>query len=319
MQRICVVFIVFTILFSCKKEKEKLEVDVSNIAIDLKVARFDIDFYNTTKETLPKTKEQYRVLFPHDNDSVWINKINNKDEQELFAETQKIFQDFSGEEKQLEKLFQHISYYNKNFNSPTVITMLTNIDYDNRVVYNKDFLLISLDAYLGSTHEFYNDFPKYISQNNHREHLIVDVANAIINTQMPPNVERNFIDKIIYEGKKMYLLDAYLPQISDREKIGYVEEKWNWALNSEEDIWKYFIEKEFLFSSDSELNKRFIDIAPFSKFFLGEDVLSPGRIGIWVGWRIVRSYMEKNDVSLSQLLQTEEEEIFKKSKYKPKK
>ncbi len=319
MQRICAVFILITLLYSCKKEGKKLEIDVSNIAVDLKVARFDIDFYKTTKETLSKTKQQYSMLFPHNNDSVWINKINDKDEQELFIETQKIFKDLSKEEKQLEKLFQHIKYYNKNFQSPTVITMLTNIDYDNRVVYNKGFLLISLDAYLGETHEFYNDFPKYISQNNHKEHLIVDVANAIINTQIPPNVERNFIDKMIYEGKKMYLLDTYLPKVSDREKIGYTKEKWDWALNSEEDIWKYFIEKDFLFSTDSELNKRFLDIAPFSKFYLGEDTLSPGRIGVWVGWQIVRSYMEKNDVSLSELLQTEEEEIFKKSKYKPKK
>lgn len=318
MQRICIVFLITITFFSCKKEN-KLAIDVSNINIDLKLARFDIDFYKTTENSLKETKQKYRMLFPHDNDSVWINKINNKDEQELFLETQKVFENFSFHEKQIETLFQHVKYYNTNFNIPIVITMLTNIDYDNRVLYNQDYLLISLDAYLGSKHEFYNDYPDYIKLNNHKEHLIVDVANAIIDTQVPPNRGRNFIDKMIYQGKKMYLLDMYLPNISDKEKIGYMEEKMDWAVSSEEYIWKYFIEKELLFSTDSKLNQRFLEVAPFSKFYLGEDNLSPGRIGIWIGWQIVKSYMEKNDVSLSELLKTKEEEVFKKSKYKPKK
>ena len=73
-----------------------------------------------------------------------------------------------------------------------------------------------------------------------------------------------------------------------------------------------------LYSTDSKLDKRFIDIAPFSKFYLDQDNKSPGQIGGWIGWQIVRSYMQNNDVSLRKLLQTDAEIIFKKSKYKPK-
>lgn len=317
MRKILSFLLLLLVVFSCKKEN-KLEVDVSDINVDLKLARFDIDFYNTTPETLSKTKEIYPMFFPHDIDSVWINKIQNKDEQELYAETQKVYTDLFFLEKQLEKLFQHVKFYDKNFKEPIVITMLTNVDYENRVLFDSGLLLVSLDCYLGANHEFYVDFPEYIKQNNRKEHIIVDVANAIINKQMLPNNERSFINKMIYEGKKMYLLDAYLPQVSDREKIGYSEVKFNWAKESEEEIWKYFIEKELLYDTNSKLNKRFLDVAPFSKFYLGEDNLSPGQIGVWIGWQIVRSYMENNDVSLPELLQTEEDIIFKKSKYKPK-
>lgn len=317
MRKILSFLLLLLVVFSCKKEN-KLEVDVSDINVDLKLARFDIDFYNTTPETLSKTKEIYPMFFPHDIDSVWINKIQNKDEQELFAETQKVYTNLFFLEKQLDELFQHVKFYDKNFKEPIVITMLTNVDYENRVLFDSGLLLISLDCYLGANHEFYVDFPEYIKQNNRKEHIIVDVANAIINKQMLPNNERSFINKMIYEGKKMYLLDAYLPQVPDREKIGYSEVKFNWAKESEEEIWKYFIEKELLYDTNSKLNKRFLDVAPFSKFYLGEDNLSPGQIGVWIGWQIVRSYMENNDVSLPELLQTEEDIIFKKSKYKPK-
>lgn len=313
-------FILFTVIvfISCEKTTKNNKVDVSAIVANVKLARFDVDFYNTSKENLPETKKKYPMLFPHNIDSIWINKINNKDEQELFAETQKLYKDFSSEEKQLETLFKHIKYYNPKFKEPSVITMLTNIDYDNRIIYADSLLLISLDAYLGKNHPFYKEYPEYISQNNTKEHLIVDVANAFVNRQVPPKLNRRFIDKIIYEGKKMYLLDKYLPNISDKEKIGYSAQKYDWTKSNEEVIWRYFIENNILYSADSKLNKRFIDVAPFSKFYLSIDLLSPGRVGIYIGWQIVREFMNNNNLSLRELMQTKEEDIFKKSKYKPK-
>jgi len=84
-------------------------------------------------------------------------------------------------------------------------------------------------------------------------------------------------------------------------------------------IWSYFIEKELLYSTDNSLNKRFIDEAPFSKFYLDIDNESPGSVGAWLGWQIVRSYMKHNkEVGLKDLMTTENELIFKKSRYKPK-
>lgn len=317
MRKKIAVLLLLIFAIGCKKES-KNKIDVSHIAVDVKVGRFDIDFYTSSKETLSETKKKYPLLFPHHNDSVWINKINNKDEQELFTETQKVFTSFLPEERQLQSLFQHIQYYNPKFTVPTIITILTNIDYENRVVYANNFLLISLDAYLGANHEFYNDFPKYISQNNTRERIIVDVANIFINKQVPPSNRRTFLDKMIYEGKKMYLLDCYLPEVPDAAKIGYSNEKFAWAKNSEENIWRYFIDRDLLYSTDSKLNQRFLDVAPFSKFYLNEDNLSPGQIGIYIGWQIVRAFMQHNAISLQELMIASGEDILKKSKYKPK-
>lgn len=311
--------IIFTLLLlgfvSCKTSN-KTNVDVSKISIDVKVARFDVDFYNSSEEKLPEIKKKYPMLFPHDIDSVWVNKINNKDEQELFVETQKKYKDFSFEEKKLEKLFKHIKYYHPNFEEPIVITMLTNME--SRAVYADDFLFISLDNYLGKQHNFYADYPPYIRQTNTKEHLIVDVAKAFINSQIPPNRNRRFLDKMIFEGKKMYLLDMYLPEVSDHLKIGYSQKKMAWAQVNEESVWRYFIDKNLLYSTDTKLNKRFLDLAPFSKFYMEDDSDSPGQIGKYMGWQIVRAFMQNNDVSLQQLVQIKEEELFKKSKFKPK-
>lgn len=319
MRKILALVALVFISLSCKNdESNKLDVDVSNINVNIDLDRFDVDFYNTKPNELTKVKEKYPMLFPPQPDSVWINKINNKDEQELFTETQKVFPDVEEEKEKLTSLFKHVKYYNPRFVSPKVITMLTNIDYNNRIVYTDSLLLISLDAYLGEEHEFYNDYPAYVKQNNTKEHVVVDVAKAIIGKQMLPSIERSFIDKMIYRGKKMYLLDAYLPNVPDAIKIGYSQKKLDWAKSNEEQIWVYFIEKDLLYSTSKDVDKRFLDLAPFSKFYMEEDSQSPGRIGEWIGWQIVRSYMQKNDVSLHKLLQTSEEEIFKNSRYKPK-
>ncbi|MGB0880848.1 MAG: gliding motility lipoprotein GldB, partial [Polaribacter sp.] len=256
-----VVFILFSTLLSCNKDTPKT-IDLSKIDVHFSIDRFDVNFYNTSVKTLSSTKKKYPLLFPKDTkDSVWISKINDTDEQELFAETQKLYKDFSSTKKQLTSLFKHIKYYNPKFKSPKVITMLTNIDYDNRILYADSLLLISLDAYLGKNHEFYADYPKYIKENNTKEHIIVDVANAIIDTQIAQNNSRTFVSKIIYEGKKLYLSDLYLPTVSDKEKIGYTKDKLAWAESNEEQIWKYFIENKLLFSTDTKLNKRFIENA----------------------------------------------------------
>jgi len=312
-------FLMSFFLISCTKESTN-KVDVSGISVDYDVQRFDIDFYTSNTSELNDVQNKYPYLFPKTtHDSVWIGKINNSDEQELFKETQKVYQDFSKTEKELSSLFQHVKYYNESFKVPDVVTVLSNIDYEYRIVYSNTLVFISLDVYLGKAHQFYNEYPDYIKENNIQERIVVDLANKMIEGQVSKSLDRTFLSKMIVAGKKLYLLDLYVPLTSDQHKIGYSKEKYDWALGNEDQVWRYFIENNLLYSTDTKLNKRFLDIAPFSKFYLAEDNKSPGRIGQWIGWQIVRSFMQKNDVSLQSLLSMSEEEIFTKSKYKPKK
>ena len=84
-------------------------------------------------------------------------------------------------------------------------------------------------------------------------------------------------------------------------------------------MWRYFIEREMLYSTEQKLSSRFINPAPFSKFYLEIDNDSPGRVGAWIGWQIVRSYAKNNDIPIADLLKLDPKELFEKSKYKPKK
>jgi uncharacterized protein YjaZ len=56
---------------------------------------------------------------------------------------------------------------------------------------------------------------------------------------------------------------------------------------------------------------------PFSKFGLDSDNQTPPRVATWIGWQIVRSFMENNDIPAQQMMLMDAKEIFQKSKYKP--
>lgn len=216
-------------------------------------------------------------------------------------------------------MFKRVKYYYPKFIAPKVITILSNVDYNNRVVYADSLLFISLDVYLGKDHEVYQDYPKYIKQNFDKEHLLVDVAEQLSIPILRSSATNSFISRIIQEGKRLYLMAAFLPDSERAELIGYDKEQYEWAEISESDIWKYFIQNEMLYSNDPNLSERFIHDAPFSKFYLEVDKDSPGRIGTWFGWQIVNSFMKNNDMTLQKMIVTDNEEIFSKSKYKPKK
>lgn len=302
---------------SCSKEKQNAP-DLSGITSDPEIIRFEQLFYESSAEDLPDLKARFPYLFPGDNaDSVWVNKIEDEDEQYLYEEVQKQYTDFSEQRSRLESLFKHMKYYFPSFEEPRIITMVTQVDYNNKVLYADSLLFVGLDLYLGEDHEVYGDFPAYVKQNYQKDRLVVDVADALVRPILRPSDDNSFVSRMIQEGKRLEILGLLLPEVPKEEIIGYSQEQWNWAQMSESNIWKYFVQNELLYSTDPELSRRFIEEAPFSKFYMEVDRDSPGRIGSWFGWRIVEAYWSNDDPGMRELITVDNEELFKRSKYKP--
>jgi uncharacterized protein YjaZ len=180
-------------------------------------------------------------------------------------------------------------------------------------------VIIALDTYLGANHEFYVDIPKYITQNMEKSQVVSDLATNYSGKYIFQSQRKTLLDEMIYFGKQLYFKDKMIPFKKDAEKIGYTQSQLDWSIANESYIWQYFVERELLFSTDSSLPARFLAPAPFSKFYLELDNESPGRLGQYIGWQIVKAYMENNDVSLMDMLQKDAAEIFNNSKFKPRK
>ena len=202
---------------------------------------------------------------------------------------------------------------------PTIYTVIGEMDYNNKAIYANDKLIIALELYLGKGHEFYT-FPEYIEQNFEERQMMPDVVSSFAMRTIPAPTEKSLLSEMIYYGKELYLKDILLPNYTDSERIGYLPEQITWCQENESYIWRFFVDENLLYSSDSKLANRFINLAPFSKFYLEIDNESPGRIGQWIGWQIVRSYMENNPkTTVADLFKMDARELFEKSKYKPKK
>lgn len=305
-------------LFSCEEESKEAK-DIAKIPITFDVERFDLAFAEVTPSSLVNLKEKYPFMFSKRYaDSFWINKIKDTLQQQLHAETKKAFPNDLKEKEDIEKLFQHLKYYFPTFKTPRVITTTSSVDYRNKTIVTDTITLISLDTYLGKDHFFYDGIQKFIVENLKPDQIVVDLADEYAKKHVFQPKRRTFLDDLIYHGKLLYFKDKVIPFKTEASRIGYTEEELKWTKNNEEYIWRYFVDKELLYSTDAKLPGRFINPAPFSKFYLEEiDNNSPGSVGKFIGWQIVRAYMKNNDTNLNKMLSESAETIFNKSKYKP--
>ena len=312
------IVLLLVLMVSCDK-KSKVEKAVEAIPVALKVDRFDQAFFEAKPNELANLKAEYPFFFPEGTpDAVWIDKMQNKDWRALYAEVQKKFPDFNKQTTEIEDLFKHFKYYFPETVMPKIYTVIAEMDYHNKAIYADDKLIIALELYLGKAHQFYT-FPEYLKQNFEERQMMPDIVSSFAVRKIPPPTEKTLLANMIYYGKELYLKDIMLPDYTDAEKIGYTPEQITWSQENESYIWRFFIEEDMLFSTDSKLDNRFVNMAPFSKFYLEIDNESPGRIGQWIGWQIVRSFMENNEVSLQEMLKMDAKQIFERSKYKPKK
>lgn len=314
-----IVPILFLLFISCN-QKSKIEKEVENIPVQIKVVRFEKDFFECKPTEFQNLKKEYPFFFPAgEDDAVWLEKMQNPLWQELYAEVEKKYSNFDKQTTELEELFKHMKYYFPTIITPTVYTVIGEMDYNNKAIYANDKLIIALELYLGKEHKFY-EFPEYLKQNFNERQMMPDVVSSFSMRTNPPSKDQSLLAEMVYYGKELYLKDILLPNYTDAEKIGYLPEQITWCQENESYIWRFFVDESLLYSSDSKLSNRFINLAPFSKFYLEIDNESPGRVGQWIGWQIVRSFMKNNEkVTVKELLSMDYKEIFDRSKYKPKK
>ncbi len=310
--------IILLVVIACNS-KSDTEKEIAEIPVDIELVRFDKVFGQATLADLPNLKRTYPQFFPKQfHDSIWEGRLTDTLQRQLNEAVVEVFPKEGELEDGLTDLFKHIRYYYPNFFVPKVYTITSDVDYRTKVIAQDSLLVIELDTYLGADHPFYERIPLYIVKNMTPDAILSDVATAYSKRYISVPRQRSFLAQMLYFGKELYLKDLWLPSLEDAEKIGYTEEEYAWSQANEEEIWRYFVENELLYSTDAKLPSRFISPAPFSKFNLELDNESPGMIGRYIGWQIVKSFMENNDISLQELMLMEPEELFRKSKYKPK-
>jgi hypothetical protein len=199
---------------------------------------------------------------------------------------------------------------------PSVYTLISG--FNQQMVTADTILAIALDNYLGRDEDMYlrMDLAKYQRHTMDRKYLVSDCMKAWIYTEFTygDSID-NVLSNIMYEGKVMYAVRQLLPETPDSLIFGYTPGQLRWCRNNTAQMWTFLVEKKMLYSTDYLTISKLTGSAPFCALFTRE---SPGRAAVWLGYRIITSYMEHNKVSLEALLlDNDYQQILAKAKFKP--
>jgi gliding motility-associated lipoprotein GldB len=329
-----ITLVLCTTLFSCGNNP--LDIDISNVKVDLKVKRFDQDLFDYEKEITQKDVEElnkkYQLFFQDYTEGVinigsvknpTINHqlnafVNDSYIKEIKTDVNKIYADFSLYQNQLEDAFKHYKYYFPNKLIPEIVTYISGFNYA-ITTDNKTYLGIGLDMFLGSSYDAYSQLglPQYKIKYMTKENLVTGAILGWVSTEFElKETNANLLTEMIHQGKILFLLDALMPDGPNTIKVSYTEKQIQWCENNEQHVWFYFIDNELLYTKETTEIIKYMGESPFIQGFPEG---SPGRIGHWVGWQIVKAYMKQNpSISLEQLMEeTDTQKILTDSKYKP--
>jgi gliding motility-associated lipoprotein GldB len=316
------VFLAFAkAITSCNTASTK-DVVVENVKVESSFFPFHEDFAQAGPNDLATLKAKYpNILSSRVPDSVWLARLSGKDTIQNLLEdaiAEKKF-DLKKIESQVVDIMKHVKYYFPEFQETPVYTVISDVDYQNRIYVGENELIISIDTYLGKDHELYQGISAYQREHLNPGQIPADVAMAYAKLFVDPSMDRTFLGSMIYHGKLHYLQSLFAPQAAGAELFEYKPVKYDYMVENESEVWRYFVDRDLLYSTDNKLLPRFILAAPFSKFYLEVDQETPGGAARYIGYRIVESYMQYNEqTTLDQLINMDADVLFNKSKYKPK-
>lgn len=327
-------FLLFTMM-SCNNSDNP---DVSDIRIDLTTQRFEKDLVALDTNNVAAGISQLRNKYPTFADNFFTTILNTDPTWQADKSTQYIngflssykpvfdtaamvFPKFEKYENEIKKSLQYLAYYFPSYKAPKkIITYVGPLDGFGDIL-TEDAIIVGLHHHLGNfslyksmlVHETY---PEYISNRFQPAYIPVNAMKNIVLDIFPEKFEdKTLILQMVEKGKSLYMLSKLLPGTEEYMLIGYTQNQLKESYTNERYIWDLFVQNNFLQTNDNNVIKNYVGEGP-KTMELGER--SPGNIGSFAGWQIVKKYMSKNvDMPLKDLMVKDAEEIFREAKYKP--
>ncbi len=240
----------------------------------------------------------------------------------VFDTAKVVFKDFSPYENDIKKGLQYLKHYFPKYNAPKkIITYIGPLDGYGDILTD-DAFVIGLQHHLGTNFSLYKSamvqdvYPEYISNRFTPDYIVVNCMKNIIADLYPEKYEdKTLVLQMVEKGKRLFLLSKLLPKEEEYKLIGYTKKQLEEVNAHERSIWDLFVQNNFLQTNDINIIKNYIGEGPKTQE-LGE--ASPGNIGSYAGWQIVKKFMVKNpNLDLKELMETDSETVFQQAKYKP--
>jgi hypothetical protein len=343
--RLLSIGLLLLVLASCKDNHDRP--DVSGVKVQVAIQRFDRDFFSLDTNHLSASLESLYKKYPsflplyfeflspvnfivHQNGKSYSEAVLEyfRNMKSLEDSVLKKFPDREMERmrKEIESGFRYVKYYYPSFELPAVYTSVESLNPENPqeiygTTYYHDTLIISLQMFLGKDFQVYDptQYFDYLRRRFEPEYIVPNSIRALAGAvYADSSQDASLIEQMIEKGKQWYLLDHFLPDTPDSLKTFFTQRQLEWCTENEGNIWASVVANTpDLYTVDRERVQNYLGEAPFTQDMSHE--ASPGNIGQWIGWRIVRKFAEKNtQLSLQQVMATPAKQIFQEAKYKPK-
>lgn len=241
--------------------------------------------------------------------------INQPGVDTVFQESMNAFADLSGFQSDMEGALGRMKSIYPEMTLPKVYTAVT--VFYNDLLVSDSLIIIGTDHFVGPNSTYApQDIPEYILRRYNKEHLPAIIMQFLSGYYVKAGKDNTLLSDMIDFGKNYYLTSRLLPCTPDSVIIGYTADNMVDINKNQEIIWANFIENELLYTTDHVMKRKFLSERPNIPEISPD---CPGRIGAWVGWQIVESYMANNDVTIAELMEdTDHHALFEKSGYKPK-
>jgi hypothetical protein len=315
-------------LVSCGGKNEEACGPMAPITTPIEFESFDDAFVGiSSKDELitllgknPLIRDYIFARTEYPNDSVFLealfDRFTNPHFDTLHQEVKRVFGDGSALKAEFEQAFNNLKSYYPSFVAPRIQTLISGLDTD---MYISDSLIIvSLDFYLGEGAKYRPQTYQYLLRKYGPED-IVPSAMLIFGIDQRFNKtnlsDRTVLADMIAYGKSFYFAKQMVC-VPDSVLIWYSQEEIEGAVKNQDLIWARFVEDQVLFSTSQMVKRDYLGERPFT-IQVGEKC--PGRIGQWVGWQIVNTYMKRHpEVSLQQLMEMDNAQtLFKEARYNP--
>ncbi|MBK8611466.1 MAG: hypothetical protein IPL84_16395 [Chitinophagaceae bacterium] len=329
--------LVLTFLFSCNNDSGSP--DVSHIKIELTTARFEKELFTLDSADFNAKLDKLIAEYPSFGEN-FLATILNADPswpadsvagyvqgfttayKSVYDSAEQVFKDFSPFENEIKQGLQFVKYYFPAYKAPKkIITYIGPLDGYGDIL-SDDAFLIGLQHHLGKNFSLYKSvmvqeiYPEYVSEHFQPDHIAINCMKNIVNDLYPEKMDdKSLLLQMIEKGKRLYVLSRLLPKTAAYKIIGYREDQLKEVYKHEAAVWDLFVQNNFLRTIDNNIIKNYIGESPKTQE-LGE--ASPGNIGSFAGWQIVKKFMAKNPkTSLIELMKADPEIIFQQAKYKP--
>lgn len=236
---------------------------------------------------------------------------------EINQQVRNEFADITSLREDINNAMGRLHYLYPDWDTPTLYFMVTGLQGNAYLLESNDFM-IGVDMYLGSDFPYYNGVVYEYQKKQMNKDCITNhvILNKLYYHLDNPSKQNRLLDRILYEGRVMYMMQQLMPQKSAAYIIGYTDDEWKWCERNEKQIWGLICDKQDLFSSQPMLINSYVGDGPFTSE-ISQD--SPSKIGIWIGWRIINSYMKNHpEISLQDMMKLEDSQIIlQESGYRP--